>query len=128
MKEAELAYRTIKYDFPTKRYFQMLDLKKDPALIEMYKKRHQKEYYWNEIGEGIRKAGILDMEIYLFEEHLVMFVETALDFDWDKAFDQLAKESIQIKWEEYMSIFQNANPDASSSEKWQKMECIFRLS
>ncbi len=126
MEQAESGYKTKKYDFPTKRYFQMLDLKKDPALIEMYKKRH-KELFWDEIGKGIREVGILDMEIFLYKEHLVMVVETALDFDWDKAFDQLAKVPKQIEWEEYMSVFQNSEPGASSSEKWQKMERIFSL-
>lgn len=127
MKETELGYRTKIYDFPTKRYFQRLDLKKNPTLIEMYKKRHQKEFYWDVVGKGIREAGILDMEIFIYNEHLVMVVETALDFDWDEAFDKLAKDPIQIEWEEYMSIFQNANSNSSSTEKWQKMERIFSL-
>jgi Uncharacterized conserved protein len=96
-------------------------------MIEMYKKRHQKEYYWEEVGKGIREIGVLEMDIYLYNERMVMVVETALDFDWGKAFNRLADMSIQIEWEKHMSIFQNAESHASSSEKWQKMECIFSL-
>ncbi len=56
-----------------------------------------------------------------------MVVETALDFDWEKSFEKLSEMPIQIKWEEYMAIFQDADSKASSSEKWQRMERIFQL-
>lgn len=127
MEEQEFGYTTKKYGFPTKRYFQTLDLKNDLNLIDMYKQRHQKEFYWEEVGRGIREIGILDMEIFIYEEHLVMVVETPLDFDWRKSFDKLSKIPIQIKWEQYMSIFQEADSKATSSDKWQKMERIFSL-
>lgn len=127
MEEQEFGYTTKKYGFPTKRYFQTLDLKNDLNLIDMYKQRHQKEFYWEEVGRGIREIGILDMEIFIYEEHLVMVVETPLDFDWRKSFDKLSKMPIQIKWEQYMSIFQEADSKATSSDKWQKMERIFSL-
>lgn len=127
MEELELVYITRKYDFPTKRYFQTLDLKNDPDLIDMYRQRHQKGLYWEEVGAGIREIGILDMEIFIHNQHLVMVVETPLDFDWKKSFDKLSKMPIQVKWEEYMAIFQDTDSKASSSEKWQKMERIFHL-
>lgn len=127
MEEQEFGYTTKKYGFPTKRYFQTLDLKNDLNLIDMYKQRHQKEFYWEEVGRGIREIGILDMEIFIYEEHLVMVVETPLNFDWRKSFDKLSKMPIQIKWEQYMSIFQEADSKATSSDKWQKMERIFSL-
>lgn len=123
----DLGYSVKKYNFPTKRYYQTLDLKQDAYLIEMYKERHSEKYYWKEVGEGIRNVGILEMDIYQYKERLIMVVETALDFDWDMAFQQLAEMPIQIEWEKYMSIFQNADSLASSAEKWQKMERIFCL-
>ncbi len=127
MEEDDFGYITKKYNFPTKHYYQSLDLKKDEELIELYKKRHQKGYYWEEIGKGIRDVGILGMDIYISGERLLMVVETSLDFNWDQAFKQLAEVPIQIEWEKYMSIFQEADASASSAEKWQKMERIFTL-
>lgn len=125
--EKQAGYEISRFPFPTKRYCQTLDLKDDPALIEEYKMRHNKKYYWSEVGEGIRSVGILEMEIYLSGTRLVMIVEAALDFEWNLAFETLAKLPRQSEWEEYMSVFQMAQRNASSAEKWQLMERIFKL-
>ena len=120
-------YPVKKFDFPTKRYCQTLDLKDDPALIAEYVDRHSEAKHWVEINEGIRSVGILEMEIYLIGTRLFMIVETAADFDWDTAFAQLATLPRQAEWEEYMSVFQVCQPGASAAEKWQLMDRIFRL-
>lgn len=125
--EKQTGYKIKQFLYPTKRYCQILNLKNDPILIEEYKKRHNKKYYWPEVGKGIRSVGILEMEIYLSDTRLVMIVEAELDFDWDAAFSKLAKLPEQSEWEEYMSVFQMAEKTASSAEKWQLMERIFKL-
>lgn len=112
---------------PVKRYCQTLDLKDDPELIREYIKRHSEMYSWPEIREGIRSVGILEMEIYHIGTRLFMIVETPLDFEWDSAFEKLAGLPRQAEWEEYMSIFQQADANATSAEKWQLMERIFYL-
>lgn len=126
MKKVE-GYPQKSYSVPTKRYCQTLDLKDDPALIEEYVKRHSEASHWLEIREGIRSVGILEMEIYLLDTRLFMIVETPLDFEWETAFQKLATFPRQAEWEEYMSIFQIADPKASSSEKWKQMDRIFHL-
>ena len=113
------------YPMPTKQNCQMLDLKNDPALIAEYKKRHSPGYYWKEIGEGIQAVGILNMEIYLLDNHLFMIVDTPVDFDWKSAFDKLATLPRQAEWERYMANFQEADPNATSDEKWKLMELMF---
>ena len=125
MEDKKNGYKSKRYDFPTKRYCQTLDLKDDPELIEEYKKRHGQASSWP--GEGIKSVGILEMEIYLCGDRLFMIVETPADFDWDTAFARLAGLPRQAEWEEYMSVFQQADPNASSAEKWQLMERIFHL-
>lgn len=127
METKATGYRTTPFSLPTKRYCQTLDLKDDSALIELYKKYHSEEESWPEIREGIRRVGILEMEIYLINTRLFMIVETPLDFDWNTAFEKLAGLPRQAEWEERMSVFQVANPKAGSAEKWQLMERIFRL-
>lgn len=127
ISKKKAGYEVLRFPFPTKRYCQTLELKDDPRLIEEYKKRHSRKYYWLEVGEGIRNVGILEMEIYLSGTRLVMIVETTLDFDWDASFAKLEQLPRQSEWEEYMSIFQKANKTASSVEKWQLMERIFKL-
>lgn len=114
-------------NFTTKRYCQMLDLYNDSQLIEKYRACHSQENIWPEIPKGIRAVGILDMEIYIMDNHLFMIVETPIDFDWDKAFGKLATMERQAQWEAYVGQFQISDPGSSSSEKWTLMERMFKL-
>lgn len=127
MKNKKQGYPTKQHKTPTKRYCQTLELKDDPKLIQEYIKRHSQEEHWAIIREGIKEVGILEMEIYLLGTRLFMIVETPLDFEWQQAFDKLATLPKQAEWEEYMSIFQQAPQGASSAEKWQLMDQIFKL-
>jgi len=109
----------------TKRYCQYLTL--NPDTIEEYKFWHNKENTWKEIPKGIRKAGILNMEIYLHSNHAFMIVETPLDFDWDEAFGRLATYERQAEWEDFVARFQESGKGKRSDEKWQLMERIYCL-
>ncbi len=111
-----------------KRFCQTLDLKDNEEQIRAYRYWHSPEHIWKEIPEGIRAVGILNMEIYLLGTRLFMIVETADDFDWDEAFGRLAKMDRQAEWEAFVGKYQKAVIGSSSSEKWQLMDCIFRLS
>lgn len=110
-----------------KRYCQTLDLKEDEQLIKEYCYWHSPEHIWPEIPEGIRAVGILNMEIYRLGTRLFMIVETPDDFDWDAAFACLATMDKQAEWEDFVAKYQKVAPGSSSSEKWQLMECMFKL-
>ena len=105
----------------------MLNLKNDAALKAEYRKRHSEGKVWPETLAAIREVGILEMEIYILGTNLFMIVETPLDFDWDTAMARMATLPRQAEWEEYMSVFQQAEPGASSAEKWQLMDRMFYL-
>ena len=49
------------------------------------------------------------------------------DFDWDAAFARLATMDKQAEWEDFVAKYQKAAQGSSSSEKWQLMECMFKL-
>ncbi|MDP4238324.1 MAG: L-rhamnose mutarotase [Bacteroidota bacterium] len=123
----EEGYIAKQFTQPIKRYCQTLELKNDPGLIEEYKFWHRKENRWPEIPQGIQEVGILDMEIYIHGTVLFMIVETPLDFNWDDAFEKLAKLNRQAEWEAFVAKFQLTKPGATSSEKWTLMERIFSL-
>lgn len=108
-----------------RRYCQTLTLRNDPQLIAAYVKEHQN--VWPEIKAGIREVGILDMQIYLYENRLFMIVDTVDDFDWEHDNARLARLPRQAEWEAYMARFQQADPSAASNEKWIRMEQIFSL-
>ncbi|MEO3610783.1 L-rhamnose mutarotase, partial [Phocaeicola vulgatus] len=92
-----------------------------------YRTRHSEGKVWPETLAAIREVGILEMEIYILGTNLFMIVETPLDFDWDTAMARMATLPRQAEWEEYMSVFQQAEPGASSAEKWQLMDRMFYL-
>lgn len=127
METPQTGYRVKGYQQPVKRYCQTLSLKENPELIAEYKKRHRQENAWPEILAGIKEVGILEMEIYILGSRLFMIVETPLDFDWETAMKRLSTLPRQQEWEDYMSIFQQAAEGASSAEKWQLMERMFKL-
>ena len=110
-----------------KRYVQVLEITNDPELIAQYRYWHSEEHHWQEIREGIRAVGILEMEIYILGTRLFMIVETPLDFDWDTAMARLATLPRQQEWEDYMAMFQQCAEGATSDEKWQMMERMFYL-
>ena len=107
-----------------KRFCQFLSL--NPKTLEEYKYWHDSRNIWKEIPAGIRKAGILDMEIYLIKDMAFMIVETPPDFNWDEAFGRLATFERQAEWEAFVGKFQCAKGNRSE-EKWQLMERIFSL-
>ena len=113
------------FDQPTKRYVQILDIVNDPDLIKKYCHCHSQEVFWPEIAEGQREVGILEMEIYRRENHLVMIVETVADFDWGKAMAKLATLPRQAEWEAFVAAYQGCDAHAKSDEKWQMTERIF---
>ncbi|MEG1644118.1 MAG: L-rhamnose mutarotase [Bacteroidales bacterium] len=95
--------------------------------MALYRKWHETGHIWKEIPEGLRRIGILDMEIYILENRLFMIVETSVDFDWDKAFSDLSKMPRQDEWEAFVGEFQKAQHGAKSDEKWRLMERMFKL-
>lgn len=120
-------YKVKEYGQPVKRYCQMMDLRDDPELIRRYKEAHDSDHAWPEILKGIRSVGILEMEIYIHDNHLVMIVETPLDFNWDEAMARLATLPRQQEWEDYMAIFQQCREGETSDQKWKGAERMFFL-
>ncbi len=120
-------YLVKEYIVPVRRYVRTLRLREDDALIAEYRLRHSREKIWKEVLAGIKEVGILEMEIYIRGTELVMILETPADLDLDAAMSRLATLPRQQEWEDYMAMFQNAGPGATSSEKWQPMERMFHL-
>ena len=109
----------------TKRYCLTLDLKNDPELIAEYKRHHEK--IWPEVYESIKTAGIVEMEIYLYDNSLFMIMETVETFSFEKKAELDAENPKVAEWEEFMWKFQTPLPGSSPGEKWKLMERIFSL-
>ena len=120
-------YKTKYHGMPVKRYCQTMELKDDAELIRRYREAHDSRHSWEEIRQGIRAVGILEMEIYILGNRLFMIVETPLDFDWNSAMARLATLPRQQEWEDFVAVFQKCAEGATSDEKWRMMERMFYL-
>jgi L-rhamnose mutarotase len=109
------------------RYCLALDLKDNPKLIEQYKYWHRRKNIWPEIPQGMRDAGITDMEIYLLGTRMFMIMETNKDVGPDQLRSALIELPRQKEWEDFTSAFQNPLDMAKPGEKWALMERIFKL-
>jgi L-rhamnose mutarotase len=114
-------------DGRTKRYVQFLEISNDPELMRQYRYWHSEKHHWQEIRDGIRQVGILEMEIYMLGNRLVMIVDAPADFNWQEAMDRLSTLPRQAEWEAFVARFQGCAAEARSDEKWQPMERMFRL-
>ena len=100
-----------------KRYVQFLEINNDPELIAQYRYWHSEEHHWQEIREGIKAVGILEMEIYMLDNRLVMIVDAPADFNWQEAMDRLATLPRQAEWEAFVARFQGCNAEARSGSR-----------
>jgi L-rhamnose mutarotase len=110
-----------------KRFCKTLQLENDPSLIEEYKKLHAMGNAWQEVTQGMKEIGIIDMEIYLSGNTLFMIMDTIEDFDHEKAMDKLCRLPRQSEWESLVSKYQKTSVTSSAKEKWKIVERIYKL-
>jgi L-rhamnose mutarotase len=108
-----------------KRYCLALDLKDDAALIAEYEEYHRA--VWPEIKKSITDSGITDMEIYRFDNHLFMVMETDDAFSFDRKAAMDSDNPKVQEWETQMWKFQQPLKNAKPGEKWVLMDKIFKL-
>ena len=106
-----------------KRYCLLLDLKNDEQLMEEYEKYHRE--VWPEVRESIESSGIEKLEIYRWNDRLVMILEVNESFSFErKAIMDERNQKVQ-EWEKLMWKFQKPLPNTKPGEKWQLMDRIF---
>lgn len=110
-----------------KRYCKTLKLKNNSELIEEYKELHARGNAWHEITEGMKKVGIIDMEIYIYGTRLFMIMETVIDFNHDIAMKELSRMPRQKEWETLVSKYQDTTVDSTAAEKWKLIDRIYKL-
>ncbi len=108
-----------------KRYCQTLELANDEELIRKYVEVHAQ--VWPEVMAGQREVGILDMQIYRYQNRVFMICDTVDDFDWERDMARLATMPRQAEWEAYVAEYQGCDPSLPSASKWHLMELIFHL-
>ncbi len=108
-----------------KKYILLLDLKNDPLLIDEYEKHHKN--IPAAIKKSILDAGIIEMNLFRFNDRLVMEIIAKNDFSFENknTIDQ-NNEDVQ-RWESLMSNYQKTLPNTPNGVKWVLTEQIFSL-
>jgi L-rhamnose mutarotase len=102
-----------------------VDLKDDPGLIDRYQAYHRD--VWPEVRASLRRAGILNMDIYLLGRRLVMVVDTDGQ-DYQRCFATHATSHPRVvEWEALMRSLQQPPPGAPPGEWWTQMRPVFSL-
>jgi L-rhamnose mutarotase len=102
-----------------------VDLKDDPGLIDRYQAYHRD--VWPEVRASLRRAGILNMDIYLLGRRLVMVVDTDGQ-DYRRCFAKHASSHPRVvEWEALMRSLQQPLPGAPPGEWWTLMRPVFSL-
>jgi L-rhamnose mutarotase len=108
-----------------KRYCLTLDLKDDAQLITEYEEYHRK--IWPEVRVSIIDSGITNMEIYRFDNRLMMIMETNNSFTFERKAAMDVSNPKVLEWEALMWKFQQPLKNAKPGEKWILMDQIFNL-
>jgi L-rhamnose mutarotase len=103
-----------------------LDLVNDPARIREYCRMHEPGSVWPAVIEHIRAQGVEALEIWQRSNRLFMIMEVGDDYPRGETPEVARRET--VRWEAYMSTFQQALPDAVVGDKWSSMQRIFVLS
>jgi L-rhamnose mutarotase len=111
----------------TKRHVLLIDLIDEGEAIARYEAWHAAGAVPPAIGDSIRRAGIVDMEIHRTGDRLVMVMETTEGFDpaGKKAAD--AADAAVQAWEAQMDQVQRPLPWACDGAKWTLATRIFSL-
>ena len=108
-----------------KRYCLALDLKDEEQLIEQYENYHKNVS--EKIIQSIREAGVEQLDIYRTGNRLMMIMEVADTFSFEKKTAMDAANKYVQEWETLMWQFQQALPWAKEGEKWILMAPVFKL-
>lgn len=110
----------------SRRYVFTVNLKDDPAVVDLYKRHHRE--VWPEVQESLGRAGVEQMDIYLLGRRLVMVVEMRDGLDYRAAFKAHASSSPRVvEWERLMESLQEPPVEARAGEWWAAMEPVFHL-
>lgn len=112
---------------PYKRYVKVLSITDDVDLKNEYIEWHKPGKVWPEIVQGLKKVGVVDMEIYLDGDKLIMIMDMDAEVDHDTAMEKLGTLPRQSEWEAMMDRYHVSRPGANAKEKWKLIEKVFNL-
>ncbi len=102
------------------RYAFKLRIKAD--AIEEYVREHQR--VWPELLAKLKEVGISDYSIFRRGQDLTLVLRVD---DFEKAWDELDREPVNRKWQEFMARLFEPVPDKKDGERFAMLEEVFFL-
>lgn len=90
--------------------------------IEEYERAH--EAVWPELLAKLKAVGISDYSIFRRGQDLVLVMRVE---DFEKAWDELDRDPVNRRWQEFMARLFEPVPDKQASERFAMMEEVFHL-
>lgn len=93
-----------------------------PEAIEEYEREHQR--VWPELLARLKGVGISEYSIFRRDQDLVLYLRAD---DFDKAWDELDRDPVNQRWQEFMSRLFEPVPDQRPGERFAMMKEVFYL-
>jgi len=93
-----------------------------PDAIEEYESEHQR--VWPELLEKLKEVGIHDYSVFRRGQDLTLVLRTE---DFDKAWDELDKDPVNLRWQEFMGRLFEPVPDKQNGERFAMLKEVFYL-
>jgi len=102
------------------RYAFKLRIRKD--AIDEYEREHPR--VWPELLARLKEVGISDYSIFRRGQDLVLTLRVE---DFEKAWDELDRDPVNQRWQQFMSRLFEPVPDQASGERFAMMKEVFYL-
>jgi L-rhamnose mutarotase len=93
-----------------------------PEAAEEYDREHQR--VWPELLQKLKDVGISDYTIFRRGQDLVLTLSVE---DFEKAWDELDRDPVNQRWQQFMSRLFEPVPDKLPGERFAMMQEVFRL-
>jgi L-rhamnose mutarotase len=90
--------------------------------IEEYEREHQR--VWPELLAKLKAVGISEYSIFRRGQELVLSLRVD---DFDKAWDELDRDPVNLRWQEFMSRLFESVPEKQDGERFAMMKEVFYL-
>jgi len=109
-----------------KRYCKAVDFVADTNVVEEIKQLLNDDL-WHTIVQKWKKFGVTDIQIFQFETHLLMIIDTKLDFDLQEMESKLADLPELKTWIDLSKRYFNPLPQAMPGYLWVLIDRVYKL-
>src|SRR5690349_17599530 len=93
-----------------------------PDAIEEYEVEHRR--VWPELLAKLKEVGISDYSVFRRGQDLFLVMRTS---NFEKAFDALACDPVNLRWQAEMARYFEPVPDIKAGERFAMMKEVFHL-